>query len=365
MCVSVTMILSPSFAAGSPMMTLLSCPHIKLIEIDHTALDLHDGRAAVHLDTRRPLDFRLCGGLHGDIALRSQLHIALRLYLRVALHRDGELILLTVEYQLIALTIFYRDTSATVVVVQRNHVTGARANDALLYRAADDILRNRVLAIPQATQHIWIIDIAHLEADEHFVVDLRQKFDAALRARAGSYHPRPVAAVLLGQPGVFHFDAPLVLRVFVVGDNADNQPALRLHLLFGREEREERTWLMAGDGEARHVALLSAVCMNGTGDKVDAAEALAHLVDLYGNPGDQRRRPLAKALRLDKASGHLTGYGLCQRLSYALLAHWTIGHQCLPAHVKCFAHLSRAFAVANIGRVPLLFFRLPLHRLLP
>src|SRR5579875_1519137 len=347
MCVSVAMILSPSFAAGSPMMTLLSCPHIKLIEIDHTALDLHDGRAAVHLDTRRPLDFRLCGGLHGDIALRLQRHVALRAQLHIAL------------------PIFYRDTSATVVVVQRNHVTGARANDALLYRAADDILRNRVLAIPQATQHIWIIDIAHLEADEHFVVDLRQKFDAALRARAGSYHPRPVAAVLLGQPGVFHFDAPLVLRVFVVGDNADNQPALRLHLLFGREEREERTWLMAGDGEARHVALLSAVCMNGTGDKVDAAEALAHLVDLYGNPGDQRRRPLAKALRLDKASGHLTGYGLCQRLSYALLAHWTIGHQCLPAHVKCFAHLSRAFAVANIGRVPLLFFRLPLHRLLP
>src|SRR5205085_12395037 len=91
------------------------------------------------------------------------------------------------------------DAAASVAIVEGNDVAGPRANDALLHlAAAGDLLGQGILAIPQAAQDVGVMDIAHLEAHEHLVVDLRQELDAALVTGPWRYHTRPVAGMIAG-----------------------------------------------------------------------------------------------------------------------------------------------------------------------
>ena len=116
-------------------------------------------------------------------------------------------------------------------------MTGPRTDDALLYFATICyLLRQSILAIPEATQDVGVVDIPHLEADEHLVVDFREKLDTALITSSRSHHACPVAGVLAGQPWILHLHAPVPLRILVVGHDADDQSRRHRHnsLIFTR-----------------------------------------------------------------------------------------------------------------------------------
>ena len=76
-------------------------------------------------------------------------------------------------------------------------MTGPRTDDALFYFASICyLLRQSILAIPEATQDVGVVDIPHLEADEHLVVDFREKLDTTLVTTPWRDHACPVAGVV-------------------------------------------------------------------------------------------------------------------------------------------------------------------------
>src|SRR6266511_4021939 len=208
MWVSVPVIRSPCFAAGCP---------IALVQIDRRALDIH-------------------------LALRLQRQVALRLQADVAPGFDAQRVVAGVQNAGVAARVFDRDAPAAVGVVEDDLVAGARADDPLLDLAtAHDLsarLRRRVFAVPQAAQHIWVVDIAKLEADQHLVVDLGQKLDAPPSAAAHRDDARPVAGVLAREPGVLDLDPSQSVGVLVVGHNPDHQTAGRGCLALGEQQAE-------------------------------------------------------------------------------------------------------------------------------
>src|SRR5262249_39122570 len=79
-----------------------------------------------------------------------------------------------------------------------------------------------VLPVPERAEDEGPFDRAVLEGHEHLVIDLGEEVRAALLARHGRGDARPVALVVVGEPGEAELDAAEAVRILVVGDDADD-----------------------------------------------------------------------------------------------------------------------------------------------
>jgi len=141
---------------------------------------------------------------------------------------NGELVLRGVQKHLVlAGVVDDRDTRSVIRVVQRNDVSGARADDSLGDLPSVEhvavLAWRSVLAIPQSAQNVRVVDVALLESNQDFVVDFRQELHAAPGATARYDDARPVAGVVLRKPGVQDLDPPEVIRIRIIGDHPDDQ----------------------------------------------------------------------------------------------------------------------------------------------
>src|SRR5688572_28672829 len=101
-------------------------------------------------------------------------------------------------------------------------------NDALhhfpvaLYRL---ILSNWrfVLTIPEPADDIWMLDIAHLKADQHLIIDLGQEHHTPIDTSPHRDHSCPIALDLIIQPGKLEFDPSQSIWIKIVGHNPDHQ----------------------------------------------------------------------------------------------------------------------------------------------
>ncbi len=203
---------------------------------------------------------------------------------------NGQLVVLRIEFdRVLAGFVDDLDVWRVVGIVERDGVAGARADDALIDFATVEHFRiggldwRRVLAVPQPAQHVGIVDVALLEADQDFVVDLRQELHAVLWPTARCDQARPITGVLVRQPRVLHFDPAQAIWILVVRHDPNDQANAALRqttIALWSERRKQRGRLESGDREAGHIAQIAAVGVGRAGDEVLTGKGGANLFDL-------------------------------------------------------------------------------------
>ncbi len=168
------------------------------------------------------------------------------------------------------------DARSIFGVIEGNDVTGARFDDAFVHLATGDhvggLAWRRGFAIPQPAQHEREVDIAVLESHQYFVIYFRQELHPAVLAATWDHDARPIAAVLVGQPGEFDLHPTQVLVVVVVGDDANDQssPRRRQPVPIRSEHGQQRVRLESGHREPSDVANGCAPDVRRAGDEVFA-----------------------------------------------------------------------------------------------
>src|SRR5207253_8793698 len=87
------------------------------------------------------------------------------------------------------------DARLIVRIVEGDGVTEARSDDALLDLAASHHVvvfsRRGVFAVPQSAEDVRVVNVTLLEADQDFVVYLRQELQSTLGTVAGRHDAGP------------------------------------------------------------------------------------------------------------------------------------------------------------------------------
>ena len=114
----------------------------------------------------------------------------------------------------------------SVRVVQGDGMARPRTKDALDHRARlvqsmAGFERRRVAAIPEGSEHEWAMEIAVLEADQHFVADFGEAEKPTPATGHGGGDTHPGAFVIVGEPGETDPDPAEILGVPVAGDDPD------------------------------------------------------------------------------------------------------------------------------------------------
>ena len=108
-----------------------------------------------------------------------------------------------------------------VGVIERDLGALTRLDHTRVVLAALVVGRRLVLAVPQRADDQRAIEIAVLEHDEHFVLWLGDKEPTAVLAGARHHDRHPVRGLVLRQDRQLELHAPELLRILVVGDDAD------------------------------------------------------------------------------------------------------------------------------------------------
>src|SRR5438128_7233005 len=154
------------------------------------------------------------------------------------------------------------------VVIEEDELVALARNDAasldlaVVEEAAAQV--RRVLPVVEAAHHIGPPNIAELEGDQDFIVDLRNEDRAAVRPGAELGDAGPVRLVVVVQPGELELDPGVVVRVVVVRDERYHHTrdgrAAGGRMPVRRPERgqaEQSTVLPAADYEMRAIALFA------------------------------------------------------------------------------------------------------------
>ena len=167
----------------------------------------------------------------------------------------------------------------------------------------------RVHPVVEVADHVRAADVAVLEGDEDFVIDLGNPYRTAVRAGAELSQPRPIGLIAVIEPGKFQFHAGRVVRIIVIGDDRhydtiDRLAAGRGMPVRGAEggEAEQRPILPAADREVRAIALL-AKHVASAGQRVFAGELVADDTNADRRSSLEFWIAVRQAIRFGKGAG--------------------------------------------------------------
>src|SRR5262245_1260471 len=192
------------------------------IQLHLRTLDL-DGAAAVELDPAVTLQRQRPGGLEVHVALRFDQHLPLAF--------DVDLGAGFVERDLdLAVARYVCDARLALVLEEHELVALARDEAVALYLALVEasIAQVRlVLAVPQTSDDKRPANVALLEGNKYLVAHFRDEDRARVGSRSEHRDAGPVGFVAVRQPRELDLDATQLLRVVVLGDDADDHPVNR------------------------------------------------------------------------------------------------------------------------------------------
>ena len=122
-------------------------------------------------------------------------------------------------------------------VVEPDNVAAARLDSAVIVFAVRVGLRGIVLAIPERTQDVRMIDLAMLEGHQHLIVDLGKEVRAPALSRHGRRDSRPMTFHVIAEPWETHFDPMHVLRILIIRNDPDNHAVESVALNRRRKHR--------------------------------------------------------------------------------------------------------------------------------
>ena len=165
-----------------------------------------------------------------------------------------------------------------------------------------------------------------LKGHQHLVVHLGKGEEATLLAGAGGGHARPVALLLLVEPGVLQLHAAQAIWVVDVGDNCDRHA---LHAVGGPgvgEGAEQAVWPSPAHVDGALVAAARRELVACGGDQVGAAHAAAHALQLHLRARAQGRVAARLGLQVVVVVGDLVEHSLGELVGLALRANGLVGN---------------------------------------
>src|SRR5215472_15886701 len=104
-------------------------------------------------------------------------------------------------------------------------MVGPRADQAPVVVAVAVALRRCRLAVPERADHERVLLVAALERHQHLIADLREEVGAPVVTAHRHREPSPEAELLARLPGKAETKTRLALRVAIIGDGGECDPA--------------------------------------------------------------------------------------------------------------------------------------------